>query len=78
MRRWRREIRELREAAAVALEEIFDARAFGELRLFLGDAGNVLELAEEEYAHAHRLILSRGRVNEKRRHGDGAGLMPCC
>jgi hypothetical protein len=32
----------------------------------LCDAGDFLELAKEQYAHAHIAILSRSRANEKR------------
>ena len=35
------------EASRVTLVEVFDARAFGELGVFLGDAGDILELAEK-------------------------------
>ena len=44
--RWT-ELSELRELAAVALEEIFDAGTVGEFGIVLTEADNVFELAEE-------------------------------
>ena len=65
----RAKIRQLGEAAAVALEEIFDARAIGEIGLFLRYAGDFLQLPEKEDSHTHERILSRRCANEKRPPG---------
>ena len=61
--------RQLRKTPPVALEKILDASAFGKLGLFLGNAGNVLQLPEKKHANAHRPILARGGRNPKRRLG---------
>ncbi len=53
------ELEQAREAAAVTLVEIFDARAFGELGEIFADAGDFAKLAEEKNAHAHGFIVDQ-------------------
>jgi hypothetical protein len=45
--------RELRKAAAVALEKVLDASALGKLGFVVIDTGDVLELPEEKNADSH-------------------------